>query len=181
LRAQRPPGGRVAAFCALLLGAPLLAAAPRPHNATPPPAPPVLSDVYGIRALSRADTVGQASAPPATAAPAATATLTPGPARSPAVVSAARAEFEAWQSGKIDASRYSAYARTQFTDATVAQVSQGLQTLGPIKTFTFVRQLTIQGMKVDVFRAACANGSFDELIAWDSAGKIPFIYFRQPT
>jgi hypothetical protein len=123
-----------------------------------------------------------ASTPAAAApAPAVTATPTPGPAPAPALVGAARAEFEAWQSGKIDLSRYIPEARAQFTDSAVNQISSKyLRPLGPVKTFTFVHQMVVGGMVVYVFRAACANGTLDELISWNSAGKVQFIFFRPP-
>jgi len=167
-----------------MLALPLLGASPRPRTATAVP-PPASGDVYGVRVLSRADeVVAQASpgsSPAASSVPTATATPVPGPAPSPAVVSAARAEFEAWQAGKIDLNRYIPEARAQFTDSAVGQISsQYLRPLGAVKTFSFVRQLAVQGMTVYEFRAACANGSIDELISWNSAGKVQFIFFRPP-
>ena len=90
----------------------------------------------------------------------------------------ARGEFDAWQSGKIDLSRYIPEAAAQFTPDLVSQLStQFLKPLGAVKTFTQLRVVTVQGAVVHVYRVVAEKGSIDEAISWDDAGKIQFIRY----
>jgi hypothetical protein len=127
---------------------------------------------------------GMSPAPAVTPAPSASPSpgVSPAPAASadPNLVKA-RAEFEAWQSGKIDLSHYIPEAVKQFTDAVVKQISkQSLRPLGAIKTFTQIRVVTTPVAQIFVYHAMCANGAMDEAISWDAAGKIQYIQFVQP-
>jgi hypothetical protein len=183
---------RVLAAGACVLALPMLGLSPRASARTQPaPQVPAAAD-DSSRVLARADGFDQGTAattmPSPSPAPAAASSAAPTPAPAPAgptpaprISAAARAEFEAWQAGKIDLDHYIPEARARFTDTTVKQISsQYLQPLGALTTFTYVRQMVVSGQTLYVFRATCANGSAEELLSWDSAGKIQFIYFRPP-
>jgi hypothetical protein len=93
----------------------------------------------------------------------------------------ARAEFAAWQDGKIDLDRYLPASRGQFGPTTVTDIStQVLKPLGTLTSFTQIRRTTYHGMSLYVFRAVCANGAVDQMISWDDAGRIVFVLFRRP-
>lgn len=185
------PALRILAAGACALALPMLGLSPR-TSARAQPAPQIpASATDSSRVLARADSSDQGTiattmpspSPAPTASPVAVPTPSPapGPTPAPRISAAARAEFEAWQAGKIDLDHYFAEARVRFTDTTVKQIaSQYLQPLGAVTAFTYVRQMVVSGQTLYVFRATCANGSVDELISWDSAGKIQFIYFRPP-
>ena len=133
---------------------------------------------------------GPSPSPSGSAAPA-SPTVSPGPVTSPApggspaavaspdpLLAKARGEFDAWQSGKIDLSRYIPEAAAQFTPDLVSQLStQFLKPLGAVKTFTQLRVVTVQGAVVHVYRVVAEKGSIDEAISWDDAGKIQFIRY----
>ncbi len=142
-------------------------------------APARLPTDNGARVFARADGLGQAAAPAASASPAPAAS--PAPTATKEQTAKARAEFDAWQAGKIDLDRYVAEAKPQFSDAMVSQLSTAyLKPLGAVRSFTLTDKGPYQGMTVYAFRAACANGTIDELISWNGAGKIQFIFFRPP-
>lgn len=161
------------------LAVPALAAAPRSSHAQQPIVRAVPAE-GGSRVLSRAApdeavAAGTLPSPPASTAPSAAPESSP----SPELTAKARAEFDAWENGKIDRSRYTTHANAQMTDALVAEVAARLKPSGEIKALTPLRETTAQGMQIHVYRVSCANGpALEELISWDSAGKIQLIYFR---
>jgi hypothetical protein len=173
----------------LVLALPLLALAPPRHTARAVPASPFGVDPEsGGRVPARADSVGQASpaatspAPRDTSAPAAASSSpgssSPGPLPAPALVAAARMELEAWQNGKLDLDHYIPELRPRLNESAVARVSTEVQGYGAVKSFSYAQRMLVQGVTVFIFRAVCANGTLDELISWNSAGKVQFIYFR---
>jgi hypothetical protein len=167
--------------CALAL--PLAAAGPRPQAPAPAPPAAAASGDLAARVLARADggDAAPTAAPSAAPSAAPTPAASPAPTPAPAMSAAARAEFEAWQNGKIDLTHYIPEAKAQFTDDAVSQISkQYLHPLGAIKSFTYVRQMTVQGMTVYIYLATCANGSLEELISWNADGKVQFIFYRPP-
>jgi hypothetical protein len=179
------PARLLAALFTMTVALPLIAAGPRPQPLAPaPPAAAPASIDLAARVLARADSADAApTAAPSAAAPSPTPApaMSPAPTPAPAMSAAARAEFEAWQSGKIDLTHYIPEAKAQFTDSAVSQISaQYLHPLGAVKTFGYVRQMTVQGMTVYVYLATCANGSLEELISWNADGKVQFIFFRPP-
>jgi hypothetical protein len=100
---------------------------------------------------------------------------------SPELAAKARAEFNAWQSGKIDLDRYLPAVRGRFGAATVTDISAHvLAPLGSLTSFTQIRRTTYEGMSLYVFRAVCANGAVEQMMSWDDAGRILFIFFRRP-
>ncbi len=138
----------------------------------------------GARVLARAEGVGQNGASsPAPAASAKPAPSAPADAPTPPPTAEqrtrARAEYDDFVKGRIDRTHYSGYANTQITDGLVTQVGGALKSLGTVKSFVPLLTTSYQGMTVYQFLATCANGSIDELIAWDGNGKIQLIYFRQ--
>ncbi len=54
-----------------------------------------------------------------------------------------------------------------------------IKALGAVKSFVALPTESNQGMTVYQFVVTCANGSLDELISWDGAGKIQLIFFRK--
>jgi hypothetical protein len=109
------------------------------------------------------------------------AIVAPASIPSPELAAKARAEFDAWQRGKIDLNRYFPAARAQLSNATVTDIStQVLKPLGALSSFTQLRKTTYHGMSLYVFRAVCANGAVDQMISWDDTGHILFILFRRP-
>lgn len=169
-------GAAVAAFAV-----PLTAAAPsRSHAAAaasiPAPASALALPWTHERVLARADAPAAASPAPA-ASTAASAAPAPAPSADPAQTAKARAEYDAWAAGKPDLSHYIASAASQLP-AVIPQVEAGLQSVGPLSSFTFVRNMTIKGIPVAIYRAVGKTAALEELISWDAAGKIQFIFFR---
>ena len=184
MRLRRP----AVAACALGLALPLLALAPPRHTARAVPASPLGVDPEGGgRVLARADSVDQASPPATSPAPrdvsAPSAAPSPGapssgPPPAPALVAAARIELEAWQNGKLDLDHYIPELRPRLNESAVTRVSTEVQGYGAVKSFSYAQRMLVQGVTDFIFRAVCANGTLDELISWNSAGKVQFIYFR---
>ena len=130
------------------------------------------------------------SAPPATPSSVPTATPAASPSAQPAATtngeSAAirdrvKAEFAAWQSGKIDRTGYSAEALAAFTDATVANVSTQLKTLGAPAQFKFQNATTDRGDTIVVYRVECAKGDLRMVLVLNTENKIDGIAFRPAT
>ncbi len=180
-----------AALAGLIAPAAALATAPRPSS-PPAAAPAQLPSDNGARVFARADGIGAAPAasPAASAKPAgkAKAKAAPAPSEPPAAptprptaeqMTKARAEYDDFAAGRIDRTHYSGYANSQITDKTVADVGGVLKAMGAVKSFVPLPTTSYQGMTVYNFVVTCANGSMDELISWDDAGKIQLIYFRQ--
>jgi hypothetical protein len=143
---------RVYSLAALLAAVSFTAAAHVPALSQPSPSPAPIPS----------------ASPAAPAPPAATDTLLP----------KARAEFDAWQSGKIDLSRYVAEAAAIFTPDFVTKLSdQYLKPLGAVKSFTQLRSETVQGATLYFYRAVCDKGSIDQAISWNDAGKVQYIRF----
>lgn len=181
-----------AALAGLIAPAAALATAPRPSSPPAAAAPAQLPRDNGARVFARADGIGAAPAagPAASAKPAAKAKAkaTPAPSEPPAAptprptadqMAKARAEYDDFAAGRIDRTHYSGYANSQITDKTVADVGGVLKAMGAVKSFVPLPTTSYQGMTVYNFVVTCANGSMDELISWDDAGKIQLIYFRQ--
>ncbi|HLI95213.1 MAG TPA: hypothetical protein VKT72_03880 [Candidatus Baltobacteraceae bacterium] len=113
----------------------------------------------------------QASPAPAsttTSPPAATA-----PAEDPAITKLARAQYDAFSSGKLDASQYS----VPIPQDAITQVQAGLTSLGPVKSVQFVKSVAVKGSNVYVYKFTCANGAALEQLSVKD-GKINGIYFR---
>jgi hypothetical protein len=180
------------AFAGLLVPGAALASAPHlPWQHPAQSVPAQLPADNGARVFARADGIG--AAPAASPAPAASrkpAAAKPKPAASapPAAptppptaeqAAKARAEFDDFAAGRIDRTHYSGFANSQITDGIVSQVGGVLKSLGAVKSFVPLPTSSYQGVTVYNFVVTCANGSMDELIAWDDAGKIQLIYFRK--
>ena len=85
----------------------------------------------------------------------------------------ARAQFEAWASGKIDKSAYS----IDLPADAVAQLHEILPALGPIQSVALVTHASLPGGSVYIYRFTCKNGSALEQISFKD-GKINGIYFK---
>jgi hypothetical protein len=147
-----------------------------------------------LRAVCAAATIATAAVPVSAQAPSSPVpqpsgapSAAPSPAVSPvppaaaaANLAKARAEFEAWQNGKVDLARYIPEARAQFTDAAVKSVSDQLKALGAVKTLTLTRTVTSSAAVVYVYHVVCAAGAMDQGISWDAGGKIQYIQFVPP-
>jgi hypothetical protein len=181
-----------AALAGLIAPAAALATAPHiPPSRSTETSPAQLPADNGARVFARADGVG--AAPAASPAPAASRKPAPGkakpapsaPAEAPTPrptadqMARAQAEFNDFAAGRIDRTHYSGYANTQITDKTVADLGAALKSLGAVKSFVPLPTVSNQGMTVYQFVVTCANGSMDELISWDDAGKIQLIFFRK--
>jgi hypothetical protein len=180
-----------AALAGLLAPGAALATAPHPSSRPAASAPAQLPSDHGARVFARADGIGAAPA----ASPAAAASRKPAPAKPKPNPSApplaptppptaeqtakARTEFDDFAAGRIDRTHYSGYANSQITDKTVADLGAVLKSLGEVKSFVPLPTSSYQGMTVYNFVVTCANGSMDELISWDDAGKVQLIYFRK--
>jgi hypothetical protein len=121
--------------------------------------------------------VAPTAGPQASAAPAAAATNAP-PAEDPAVTAEAKAQYAAWETGKIDRSKYSADASKQLTDAMVTDVSGKLAPFGDPKSFTFLDKSVLNGNAVYTYGVETPKGKLQMLLALDGAGKISGIFFR---
>lgn len=152
----------------------------------------------GVRVFVRADATGalaQSTAPPASpsASPSASASGSPAPAgstapaagpaptASPELTAKARAEFVAWQSGKIDQSRYIPEAKARFTPEFVADVAaKYLKPIGTLSAFTQIQKTTYQGSDIYVYRAAGDKSTINMVVSWNPSGLIQFIRFVPP-
>jgi len=105
-------------------------------------------------------------APPATAAPA------PSPAEDATVTKIAVAEFSAWQTGKIDASRYA----NPVPPAVIPQVQRGLSSIGTVKSVRYLGRNSVQGVTADQYLFSGEKGDAVESIVVQN-GKIAFIWF----
>lgn len=121
----------------------------------------------------------EAGVPPATpaASPGPNSTAPP-PVEDPAITAQARAQFIAWQSGKIDRSLYNAEANKQLTDALIADVAGKLSPLGPPTKVNFVDKSTADGNTIYTYAVDTAKGRVQMLLALDGSHKISGIFFR---
>ncbi len=124
---------------------------------------------YGVRVLARAASGSSMtpSSPAAVLAPAA------------AITAQARAQLDAWRSGKIDRTVYDAAANALVTAAVIAQVRTALSALGELKTFAYVRTVNHNGVTAYVYRFTAAKPpTLTETIGFDPDGKIAGILFQ---
>jgi len=110
------------------------------------------------------------------------ATPTPAPAASvppenPAVTQIARAELDAWESGKVDRAKYSDEANKHITTDLVANVSKQMAPLGTPTSFKYVGHVSQYGLDLTQYEAVFPQITLTESISVDANGKIVFIYF----
>ena len=140
----------------------------------------MLVSAFGGAALPVAVSAQASPSPaPATASPAAS----PSPAAiDPAVVARAKAEFLAWQSGKIDRSHYSAAVNTGIPDATVWQIASQLRTFGDFVSLAPQnKSAAVQGgvtLTVYDFLVTCKGGNIAYRLVINPSDKIDGIFFR---
>lgn len=100
------------------------------------------------------------------------------PVENPAVTKIARAQFEAWKSGKLDLDAYTSGVQAYFTADVKSHVKQFLTSLGDVQSFTYAgSRPAANGIFVETYRVTAAKGSALELIHLDDAGKIDSIFF----
>lgn len=143
-------------------------------------------------ALALACTIGAfavvhsaASARPSPA-PSPGATPTVGPIshepEDPAVTKVARAQFLAWQLGKLDRSRYTDVLSQLITDDRIANSSQGLSKLGPLQRIEWVGLTGVEGLapnnKTYLYHMVCGTGAVFMQFSLTPAGKISSMLFR---
>jgi hypothetical protein len=170
------------------LAVPLVGAAPRDGQRAktgPQSAPRGM----GTRVFARVDgpEIGQAVSPLPSASASVPASASPAPAISPAsspspeLAAKARAEFVAWQSAKIDSTRYIPEAKTQFTPTFVNDISSKyLKPLGTLQSITQIQKTTAQAAQIYVYRVVCDKGTMNMAISWNDAGLVQFIRFVPP-
>jgi len=102
------------------------------------------------------------------------------PGEDPAVTAAARAEYERWRAGKVDVDRYDATMRGALNEATIAQVSGGLATLGAPTAFVFTGKVSVpnNGGTAYTYRVVAPNGTMSYVYSLDPDGKIGGIWFK---
>ena len=99
------------------------------------------------------------------------------PPEDPAVTQVARAELDAWQSGKVDRSKYSADAQKHITNDLVANIAKQMGPLGAPTSFKYVGHAQQYGMDLTQYEAVFPQITLTESISIDPTGKIVFIYF----
>lgn len=99
-------------------------------------------------------------------APAASATVTPAPNDNRAVDAQARALWDQLAAGTVDREKLTANFSALLTPALLAQVSETIQILGPLREFTFIGTRTAPGITVYRYSLLFAAGTTHE---WDVA------------
>jgi hypothetical protein len=174
--------GRRLVGCLLLVGlaVPVLGASPHAHRGVKGDvaiAPPV---GMGTRVFARSESGGDAASASPAPSPVA-APDGPGPAASPSpeIAARARSEFDANRAGKIDRAHYTAELNGVITDDLLASAAATLRSLGPVKTFVQIRRISSKGQTVYVFRIEFdgASPAIEEMVGWDTAGKVAFLSF----
>lgn len=110
------------------------------------------------------------------AQPGASASATP-LAEDPAVTAAVKAQFLAWQAGKVEHAQYTADASRQFTPELVAQVSAQLRPLGEPTKLSLLDGRVQNGVRLYVYAIDATKGKVQVLYAVDASGKIAGIRF----
>lgn len=96
----------------------------------------------------------------------------------PAVGTAVKRQYLAWQTGKIDRNDFSAEMNKELPDATVARVASQLQSLGAPKKFTYVERTLWNGYRVYTYRVETQKARLRMLYTVDAEGKISALWFR---
>jgi hypothetical protein len=128
----------------------------------------LLAHLLLVAALQSSPAPAASTAP----VPAASSVPAPAPTEDPNVIKLARAQYDAFASGKVDQSLYP----QPVPAAAIAQVQAGLSSLGAVKSVTLVKTTSVQGSQVYVYKFTCANGAAIETLALKD-GKISGIYF----
>jgi hypothetical protein len=99
-----------------------------------------------------------------------------------AVSKVARAQFLAWQLGKIDRARYTDVLSQLITDEKVATSSQGLSRLGPLQKLEYVGVTGVEGLPPDnktyLYHMICGAGAVYMQFSLTPTGKISSMLFR---
>jgi len=134
-----------------------------------------LSIPLSALALCALPHLAQAAAPASGTRLAAAAPSTP--AENPALTKIARAEIDAWESGKLDRSKYTDQANKQITDDIVTRASKLMGPLGAPTSFKYVGHAQQSGLDLTNYEAVFPQVTLIESIALDASGKIAFIGF----
>jgi hypothetical protein len=139
------------------------------------PAAALLIALGSLTAVAGAQSA-PASPPASVGSPAPTPTPLPEDA---GIDKRAKAEFLAWQSGKLDKSQYSPRLAEQATEMVVTQVSPQLQALGDFKEIKFTSAWVDQGYDNYQYLVTCSKGAMLMLYAVSTDGKVAGVRFRQ--
>jgi hypothetical protein len=113
---------------------------------------------------------------PAAASPAPTPTALPD---DPAIDKRAKAEFLAWQSGKLDKSHYSKALDAAATDDAVAKVTPQLKALGDLKSVVFTAGWVIApGKNAYQYLVTCSTASMLMLYVVSPPATVEGVRFR---
>ena len=96
----------------------------------------------------------------------------------PAVTARAKAEFLAWQAGKVDRAHYSTQAAKAFTDDKVAEIAPELEGLGKIQSFAYGATAKAMSDTVYGYTVTCEHGTVRMTFVLDANDKIDGLYFR---
>jgi hypothetical protein len=117
---------------------------------------------------------GSGSPTPAAApSSAVSASPAPGPTVDPAITAKAKEWLHRFQTGDLDRSQLSSQMNTALTTDVVKQLKDELSPLGDAQSFKITSQQSLgEGITAYVYRVAFQSSSIDEIIAFDSNGKI---------
>jgi CubicO group peptidase (beta-lactamase class C family) len=103
----------------------------------------------------------------------------PAAGEDPAITAAAKAEYERWRAGTVDAAPYSAQMRAELSTM-VRQVSPGLAALGAPTAFVYRGKQAVPSLFSTsyIFRVTTPNGVVQYVYMLDREGKIGGMYFK---
>lgn len=134
--------------------------------------------LLAISAFSAYAPASAQSAPPQPVAP---ASATPAPATAqvdPKVMAMAKDWLQRIQTGNVDRSQLNDQVNSLLTPSVVQQVAAQLGPLGNPKTFSYVTSTMVNGVTIYVFLLTFKDGSMNEFLGIDGAGKIAGLRFK---
>lgn len=142
----------------------------------------LVSMMIVLAPAGRADAQLKPLPPPASPMPEPTTGPIAKAVEDPAISKIARAQFLAWQLGKIDRRRYTDVVSQLITDDKIASSSAGLSRLGPLQTLEFVGLTGVEGLPPDnktyLYHMICGAGAVYMQFSLTPAGKISSMLFR---
>jgi hypothetical protein len=118
-------------------------------------------------------------------------TTAPAAVENPAITTLARAQLDAFRSGKIDRSQYTAVVNAHLTDADVSDIFHVLGGAGEVKTFAYAGTAIENGIRVWQYTVAFEHpisvpmmpttANWVESIATDKDGKVTYFSLSPKT